>query len=137
MRTALTAALLTAVLAACGEAPEVAVEKSFRGYHAALLARDFATACSYNSPEATTKLLASLRTQAIEAASCEEAFSTIYAEEGASAAADGVGNSVQIQSITVNGDEATVSWTAELDGEQRPAKTTMRRAEDRWQLVAD
>jgi hypothetical protein len=137
IRTALTAVALTAALAACGESAEAGVEKAFRGYHSALLARDFRTACSYNSPEATAKLLSSLRLQAIDAASCEDAFAAIYAEDGPAAAADGVSRSVQIQGITVNGDDATVSWVAELDGEQRPAANSMHRAEGRWLLVAD
>jgi predicted phage gp36 major capsid-like protein len=137
IRTALTAVALTAALAACGESAEVGVEKAFRGYHTALLARDFRTACSYNSPEATAKLLSSLRLQSIDAATCEDAFTAIYAEGGAADAADGVGRSVQIQGITVNGDDASVSWAAQLDGEQRPATTTMHRTEGRWLLVAD
>ena len=128
--------LLTAAVA-CGEAAEVGVEKAFRGYHAALLARDFPTACSYNTQEATAKLLTSLRTQGIEAADCEQAFAAIYAESGGSEAADGVGNTVQIQQIVVNGDDATVNWSAQLDGEVRPATSTMRRADGQWQFVAD
>jgi hypothetical protein len=137
IRTALTAVALTAALAACGESAEEGVEKAFRGYHAALLARDFRTACSYNSPEATAKLLSSLRLQAIDAASCEDAFAAIYSEDGAAEAADGVGRSVQIQGITVNGEDATVSWIAQLDGEQRPANSSMHRTEGRWLLVVE
>ena len=38
------------------EPAETTVEKAFRGYHSALVARDFRTACAYNSPEATDKL---------------------------------------------------------------------------------
>ena len=47
MRTALAAVLLVAV-AACGESAEAGVEKAFRGYYAALLARDFRTANNLN-----------------------------------------------------------------------------------------
>jgi len=136
MRTALAALALTAALAACGESAQAGVEKAFRGYHAALLARDFRTACSYNSPDATDKLLTSLRTQGIGAAGCEDAFAAIYAEAGGSEAADGVGRSVQIQDIAVDGDDATVSWTADLNGEARPAKSTMHRVDGQWQFVA-
>ena len=132
----LAAAAVTAVLAGCGDSPEVAAEKAFRGYHAALLARDFRTACSYNTPEATAKLLASLRTQAIDAADCEQAFAAIYAEQGPAAAADGIGNTVQVQGVTVTGDDATVSWSAELDGERRPATAAMHRTDGRWLFVA-
>lgn len=133
----LAAVALTAVLAACGGDPRADVEKSFRGYHAALLARDFHTACSYNTPEATAKLLTSLSTQGIEAADCEGAFTAIYAEAGGSAAADEVGNSVQIRDVAVDGDTATVSWSAVLDGEQRPARSTMRRVDRDWRFVAE
>ena len=136
MRTAVAGAALAAVLAACGNA-QADVEQAFRGYHTALLERDFRTACSYNTPEATDRLIGSLRTQGIDAGSCEDAFAAIYSEAGGSATADGVGNSVQIQGITVDGDNATVNWTAELDGEQRPAQSTMRRDDGRWQFVAD
>jgi len=136
MRTAVTAAALAAVLAACGESTEAGVEQAFRGYHAALLARDFRVACTYNTPEATAKLLASLRTQGIEAAGCEDAFAAIYAEAGGSAAADRVGNTVQVQNIAVNGDDATVNWTAELDGEPRPSTSRMHRVDGQWRFVA-
>ena len=136
MRTALAAVALAALLGGCGDA-QADVEKAFKGYHAALLARDFPTACSYNTPEATDRLVASLQTQGIDAADCEDAFAAIYAEAGGSEAADGVGNSVQIQGITVDGDRATVNWTAVLDGEQRPAQSTMRRVDGQWRFVTD
>ena len=100
MRTALAAVALAALLGGCGDA-QADVEKAFKGYHAALLARDFPTACSYNTPEATDRLVASLQTQGIDAADCEDAFAAIYAEAGGSEAADGVGNSVQIQGYTI------------------------------------
>ncbi|HWM58518.1 MAG TPA: hypothetical protein VNO83_11835 [Pseudonocardia sp.] len=137
MRAVLAAVAVVTVAAGCGEPAETTVEKAFRGYHSALVARDFRTACAYNSPEATDKLLASVRTQGIDAADCEDAFTAIYSEEGAAAAADGVHNSVQIQKVAVDGDTATIDWSAQLDGEQRPARTTMHRADGRWLLVVN
>jgi hypothetical protein len=136
LRTAFAAAALAMVLTSCGDSPAGAAEKAFRGYHAALLARDFPTACSYNTPDSTAKLLASVRTQAIAVTTCEEAFAAIYSEPGPAATADGVSNSVQIQNLAVTGDFATISWTAQLDGQQRPASTTMRRVDGHWLLVA-
>ena len=137
MRAALAVVLLVVAAAACGQSGEAGVEKAFRGYYAALLARDFHTACSYNTPEATDKLLLSLRTQGIAATGCEDAFAAIFAEEGGSAAADRIGNTVQIQRITVDGDQATVNWSAELDGEQRPASSLMKRVDGEWRFVTD
>lgn len=136
LRTTVAAAVLAVVLTSCGDSPEVAAEKAFRGYHEALLARDFATACSYNTPDSTAKLLESVRTQSIDATTCEEAFTAIYSEPGPAATADGVSTSVQIQKVAVTGDFATISWSAQLDGQQRPASNTMRRVDGRWLLVA-
>jgi ketosteroid isomerase-like protein len=133
----LATSVVAGALAGCGESAEAGVEKAFRGYHGALLARDFPAACSYNTPEATAKLLTSLRTQGIEVAGCEDAFAAIYAEEGGSAAADTIGRTVQIQGITATGDDASVSWVAELDGEQRPARSAMRRVDGQWRFVAE
>jgi hypothetical protein len=135
-RTTFVAAVLAMVLTSCGDSPDVAAEKAFRGYHEALLARDFPTACSYNTPDSTAKLLASVRTQAIAATTCEDAFAAIYSESGPAATADGVSTSVQIQNVAVTGDFATIRWTAQLDGQQRPASTTMRRVDGHWLLVA-
>jgi hypothetical protein len=136
LRTTLAVAALAAALAGCGQSAEEAVTEAVRSYHTALLARDFSTACSYNTPEATTKLITSLQLQAINVATCEDAFAAIYAEDGPAAQADGVSRTVQIQGITVNGNQATVRWTAQLDGEQSPSSSAMRRVDGRWEFVA-
>ena len=112
------------------------VESAFRGYHAALLARDFPAACAVNSPEATERLLASVATQGIEATTCEEAFTAIFSEEGAAATADGIASTVQVQEVAVTGEDATVTWTALLSGELRTATNDLRRVDGRWMLVA-
>jgi hypothetical protein len=131
----LVAIALAAVTAGCGEPPEASVEQAFRGYHAALLKRDFHTACSYNSPEATARLLQTVRLQDIDARSCEDAFAAIYAEDGPAAAADGIGTSLQIQHVTVTGDDAAIQWSAQIEGEQHPAKAMMHRTDGRWLLM--
>ena len=123
-------------LAGCGQDPAEDVTKAFTGYHAALLARDFATACSYNTPEATAKLVSTLRQQAITVSTCPDALAAIYAEDGGAAQADGVSRSVRIDGITVNGDQATIRWSATLDSEQQPSTSMMRRVQGRWEFVA-
>ena len=62
--------------------PRAEVEQAFRGYYSALLARDFAAACAHNAPETTATLLRNLATQGVDAATCEEALATIYADPG-------------------------------------------------------
>jgi ABC-type transport system substrate-binding protein len=125
----------TAAPDAAATADAAAVETVFRGYYEALIARDFATACTLNAPETTAKMLENLKAQGLTAATCEEAFTTIYAIPGAAEAADGIARSAEIQDITVNGDDATITWSAEVQG-QRPTVTNgVRRIDGQWRLL--
>lgn len=131
----IAAAALAVAAAGCGAGPEAEVEQSFRDFRAALSARDFPAACAYNTPEATAKLLAAVKTQGITANSCETAFAAAFAEPGAAETADGVSRSLQIKEVAVTGDEATIAWTASLDGEPRPVTDRMRRIDGKWRFV--
>lgn len=136
IRTALAVLTFATLLASCGDSPETAVDEAIHGYQQALLARDFPKACSYNTAETTAKLLAAVRTQAIDATTCEQAFEAIYAEPGPAASADGIGQTFTVRSVAVTGDYATVNWTAQLDGQERPATSTMRLVDGEWKLLA-
>ena len=83
LRVALVVAALAAGATACGSDPQAEIAEAFRGYHTAVLARDFPTACSYNAPEATAKLLTSLATQGVTATTCEQALTVVFEESGA------------------------------------------------------
>lgn len=135
-RAALLAALVGVGAVACGGDPEAEVEAAFTGYHTALLARDFPTACGYNSPDATAALIASLGTQGIRAGSCEEAFTAIFAEPGAADTFDEIARSAAVQDVEVDGDRGTITWTATLDGESRPSTIGVRRIDGGWKLDA-
>ena len=81
LRALLAVAVLGVGLAGCGGGDARAeIEQAFKGYQTALLARDFPTACGYNAPESTQKLIASVATQGIQASTCEEALAGIYDE---------------------------------------------------------
>ncbi len=145
LRTALAAAVFTTLLASCGGGtgvpvvdsadPRAEVEQVFRGYYSALLARDFAAACAHNAPQTTATLLRNLATQGVDAATCEEGLATIYTIPGAAAVADGIATTAEIQDISVTGDDASITWSAEVDG-QRPTVTNgMQRVDGRWLLL--
>jgi hypothetical protein len=137
LRVVLVAAALAAGAVACGADAETEIDEAFKGYHTALLTRDFPAACAYNAPEATAKLLASVATQGVRAATCEEAFTAIFAEDGAADVVDNIARSAKIDDVEVDGDAATVRWTATVDdgGEPMPTTWGMRRIDGAWKLV--
>src|SRR5688500_1748712 len=105
IRTAVAAATLVAARAGCGSpvtgtpaaqpappptpapttpppdpaADRQAIESVFQDYYRALRAENFTTACGYNAPETTSRLLADLRARGVEASTCEEGMTAIYA----------------------------------------------------------
>jgi ketosteroid isomerase-like protein len=156
IRTAVAAAALVAALAGCGTpvagtpapqppppttppdpaADQRAIEALFQDYYQALRAQDFATACSYNAPETTDQLLANLRSRGVEAATCEEGMTAIYAIPNTARVVEQVAETATIENITVTGDEATLNWSSEVDGTRSPGSTQLRRADGRWLLAS-
>jgi hypothetical protein len=124
-----------AAAAAGRSGDEGAVETVFQDYYRALLARDFAAACVHNSPEATAELLANLRDRGVTAETCEEGFRLLYARPGAAATYDAVANSATVQDVTVTGDDATITWSADINGGRPTLTIGLRRVDGRWLLV--
>lgn len=129
-------AALAAVLVGCsGEADEAGVQTVFRSYHAALLARDFVTACALNAPETSEELVRVVNTQGGSAATCEDALSAVYAGPGA-VVADGVSRTARIDDVAVDGDSATLTWTFDAPDGSRTVDTGLRRIDGQWRLLA-
>jgi hypothetical protein len=118
------------------EADKAAVQDVFRRYYQALLARDWTTACEVNAPETKEALLRNLKQQGgVTAGSCEEAFSRIYDNPAAAQIADEIAKSAQVTDVTVTGDQATITWNAQVQG-QRPTVTNgLRRVDGAWRLL--
>jgi ketosteroid isomerase-like protein len=159
IRTAVAAAGLVAALAGCGTpvagtpAPQPApppslaappdpatdqraIETLFQDYYGALRAHDFAAACGFNAPETTDQMLANLRSRGVEAATCEDAMTAIYAIPENARIADQVAENATIENVVVTGDEATVTWSSEIDGNRSPGTTRLRRVDGRWLLAS-
>ncbi|GAA5117374.1 hypothetical protein GCM10023320_19580 [Pseudonocardia adelaidensis] len=160
IRTAVAAAALTAALAGCGSpvagtpaaqpapppppapttpppdpaADRQAIETVFHDYYRALRARDFTAACGYNAPETTSRLLADLHARGVEAATCEEGMTAVYAIPENARIVEQAGKNATIKKVTVNGDEATLDWTSKVDGKTGPGTTHLRRVDGRWLL---
>lgn len=135
------AALVTALLAlvavpgCSGEADEVGVQTVFRSYHAALLARDFATACTLNAPETSAELVRNVNAQGGTALTCAAALATVYDGPGA-AVADEVSRSARVDGVAVDGDTARLTWTFRAGDTARTVDTGLRRIDGQWRLLA-
>lgn len=160
IRTAVAAAALVAALAGCGSpvagtpaaqpappptpapttpppdpaADRQAIESVFEDYYRALRARDFATACGYNAPETTSRLLADLHARGVDASTCEEGMTAVYAIPENAKIVDQVGQNATVDKVTVNGDQATVNWTSKVNGKTGPGTTHLRRVDGKWLL---
>lgn len=119
--------------AASGE--EAAVETVFRSFTAALLARDFAKACALNAPETAAKRVENVNAGGAGVTTCEEAFSAIYAVPRAAEAADGIGRTTEVTSVTVTGDTAKIIWTAEVQGRRPALSNGARKIDGQWRLL--
>jgi ketosteroid isomerase-like protein len=136
IRAALATALLGVVVAGCGGDPQEEIDTAFKGYYSALLARDFPTACGYNTPEATAFLLQTLSTQGVRAGDCEGAFGAIFEQSASADVFDTIARTVRIDGVDVDGDDATVTYTSTVDGEPRTASVPMSRVDGGWKFVA-
>jgi hypothetical protein len=160
IRTAVAAAALVAALAGCGNpvagtpaaqpappptpapttpppdpaADRQEIESVFHDYYRALRAQDFATACGYNAPETTSRLLADLQTRGVEASTCEEGMTAVYAIPENARVVEQAAQNASIEGVTVNGDQATLSWTSKVNGRAGPGTTHLRRVDGRWLL---
>jgi endonuclease III len=140
-RTALTPAVAVAVALAAGgcggsgQSEEAAVETVFRSYHAALLARDYVTACSLNAPETSAELVRNVAAQGVGVRTCEEALAAVYGGPGAPVA-DQVSRTAKVEGVEVSDDTATLTWTFDDQGAARAVDTGLRRIDGQWRLLA-
>jgi hypothetical protein len=160
IRTAVAAAALVAALAGCGTpvagtpaaqpapppppttpppdpaADRRAIETVFNDYYRALQAEDFATACGFHAQETTDQLLAKLQARGVEAATCEEGLTAVYALPDTARVVDLVAKTAKVDNVTVTGDQATLKWSSEIDGKRSPGTTQLRRVDGRWLLAS-
>jgi hypothetical protein len=111
-----------------------AIENVFHDYYRALDARDFAKACGYNAPETTSRLLADLHARGVDANTCEDGMTAVYAIPENAKIVEQVGKNTTIDGVTVNGDDAVVKWTSKVNGKAGPGTTHLRRVDGRWLL---
>ena len=117
-------------------ADEEAVETSFNDYNAALAAEDFAAACALNAPESIETMLDAIEQQAGQRPTdCVDAFEALYTNPATAEQVDAIASTTEIQDVTVTGDEAEVTWSAEVQGQRPTVTSNLRRVDGNWLLV--
>ncbi len=123
-------------IGADGNGGEAEVERAFRGYNDDLVRRDFDAACARHAPETTEKLLENVRSEGLDASGCVAALASIYSLPGAREALDGIIDTMEVDGITIDGDTATVAWSAEFEGRRvRPEPAALRLIDGSWKVV--
>lgn len=133
----LLAALLTTALAACSTgtpvpaatagpdpaADRAAVQTAFTGYNQALLRHDFPGACAALTDKVAGGVVAQAKAKGMQVQSCEQAFAAIYAMPAAAQALDQASRTIEISTVAITGDTATISYSASRSGTRTPPLT--------------
>ncbi|CAA9438347.1 MAG: hypothetical protein AVDCRST_MAG66-3776 [uncultured Pseudonocardia sp.] len=117
-------------------ADEEAVEASFNEYNAALAAEDFGRACALNAPESIETMLDAIEQQAGQRPTdCVEALEGLYSNPATAEQVDAIATTTEIEEVAVTGDEAEVTWSADVQGQRPTVTSDLRRVDGNWLLV--
>lgn len=156
--------LIAALLAACGgsdtdderneptaretpaatQAPKDAeddIREVFADYNEALAERDWADACEQLAPETTQKLRQNAGTLGLKDLpdDCAGLLGTVYEtadkDPQQKELLNEIVKSAKVDSVDVQGDTATINWSATVQGQSTPISQTARRIDGEWKLV--
>jgi ketosteroid isomerase-like protein len=116
-------------------ADEAAVEKVYLDYTQSLVDRDFATSCGFLTQEAVEQMLEGAKAAGAEATTCEDTLGVLYAVPEAAELGDEVARTTEVESVEVDGDTATVEWSAELNGTRNSQSSDFERVDGGWRLA--
>jgi hypothetical protein len=133
-----TPAATEATVAAGGEQ---GVKDMFDDYRAALVDRDWDRACSHLAPETTAKLKSNIKQLGVTnpPSECEELMGRLYAaidkDPNAKKTIDDIAKTAKVTDVKVTGDEARVSWSAKVNGQDTPVTQSARMIDGEWKLI--
>jgi hypothetical protein len=120
---------------------EQAVTTMFDDYRAALIARDWDRACSHLAPETTQKLQQNIKSLGVTdpPSECTELMGTLYdtidKDPSTKKTIDDVTKSAKVTDIKVDGDKASISWSAKVNGVETPVTQSARIIDGEWKLI--
>jgi hypothetical protein len=127
--------------AAAGSDAAQAVTDMFDDYRAALIARDWDRACGHLAPETTQKLQENIKSLGVTdpPSECTELMGTLYEtidkDPTAKKTIDDVTKSAKVKEIKVDGEQASISWSAQVNGVETPITQTARIIDGTWKLI--
>ena len=120
---------------------EADIRATFGGYNDALVERDFDAACAQLAPETTAKLRQNVTTLGITdppedcPALLDLIYDTVDKDPQQKALLQEIATTAEIDSVEVEGDTATINWSAKAAGQKTSISQTARRIDGEWKLV--
>ncbi|MBE2319060.1 hypothetical protein DVA67_024005 [Solirubrobacter sp. CPCC 204708] len=120
---------------------EDALRAMFDDYTKALGARDWGAACSHLAPETTEKLKSNVAQLGMTDApdDCEGLMDTLYTQidkdPTAKKTIDDITQTAKVSDVKITGDQASVSWSAKVNGVDTPVTQTARIIDGEWKLI--
>ncbi len=129
----------TAPTATAGEGPvgpeEAAVAAALASYQRALAAGDLAGACRLQTPETGTALIMAVQATGNQVTTCEDALGAVLAQPGARETAMEAATTTTVQEVTVDGLNATITWTSQRQGQSRTDDVTLQSIDGLWRVA--
>lgn len=116
-------------------AEEAAVEAAFRGWQQALAAKDFAAACGLNTTEANEALVGALTAGGAPVETCEEGYALVLNQPEALETSRVVAETAQVQDVVVEGENATVTWSAQVQDQRPTTENGLRLVDGQWRML--
>jgi len=120
---------------------EAGVKQMFDDYRQALVARDWAKACSHLAPETTDKLKSNIKQLGVTDPpdDCAQLMSTLYTQidkdPNAKKTIDDIAKTATVTDVKITGDKASVSWSAKVNGVDTPITQSARIIDGEWKLI--
>lgn len=120
---------------------EADVREMFTEYTQALGERDWDEACEHLAPETADKLKSNVAQLGLTDApdDCEGLMGALYAQidkdPTAKKTIDDITATAKISEVKINGETATVSWSAKVNGTDTPVTQTARIIDGEWKLI--
>lgn len=114
---------------------EQAVELALRTYQGALAGGDYVGACSLMAVEAHTQLVSAVQAGGGQVADCPQALAAVFGQIGVPGAAAEAQSTTTVTDVTVEGLNATITWTSMRQGEPRTDSAALQSVSGRWVMA--
>ena len=117
------------------------VREMFADYTKALGDRDWDEACDNLAPETTEKLQSNIKQLGVTNPPTEctelmdQLYDTIDKDPTAKKTIDDITQSAKVDKVTITGEQASISWSATVNGQKTPVTQSARIIDGEWKLI--